>query len=143
MRYTKQQKNQIDQLNLNGLPSREIASQLGLSKSGVNDFLKRNNCLGLTQKSKIGNKGSKILVIPDVQAKQGHSFAYLNRLGHYIVEKKPDKIICLGDFADMPSLSSYDAGKKSFEGRRYVLDIEASKSSSLGCAIARAFWKMW
>lgn len=65
-------------------------------------------------------------VIPDVQAKDGIDFTYLNKIGKYIVEKKPDKIICLGDFADMPSLSSYDVGKKSFEGKRYLKDIEAS-----------------
>jgi hypothetical protein len=28
----------------------------------------------------------------------------------------------------MPSLSSYDVGKKSFEGRRYLLDIDAANS---------------
>lgn len=71
----------------------------------------------------------KHLVIPDIQAKPGHDFTYLTRLGHYIIKKKPDKIICLGDFADMPSLSSYDVGKKSFEGRRYVADIEASHAA--------------
>ena len=54
---------------------------------------------------------SKILVIPDVQAKPGVDFQYLNKLGHYIVEKRPDTIVCIGDFADMPSLSSYDVGK--------------------------------
>jgi hypothetical protein len=32
----------------------------------------------------------------------------------------------MGDFADMPSLSSYDVGKKSFEGRRYKSDIKAA-----------------
>jgi len=68
----------------------------------------------------------KHLVIPDVQAKPGIDFSYLNRIGRYIVEKKPETIVCLGDFADMPSLSSYDQGKKSFEGKRYVKDIEAS-----------------
>lgn len=68
----------------------------------------------------------KHLVLPDVQAKPGHDFTYLNKIGHYAVEKKPDKIICIGDFADMPSLSSYDVGKKSFEGRRYNADIQAS-----------------
>lgn len=61
-----------------------------------------------------------------MQAKPGINFDYLEKIGTYIVEKKPDKIICIGDFADMPSLSSYDVGKKSFEGRRYVKDIEAS-----------------
>ena len=71
----------------------------------------------------------KHLVIPDCQAKPGHDFSYLTRLGNYILKKKPEKIICLGDFADMPSLSSYDVGKKSFEGRRYVADIDASHAA--------------
>jgi len=71
----------------------------------------------------------KHLVIPDVQAKPGHDFSYLTSIGKYIVEKKPEKIICIGDFADMESLSSYDVGKKSFEGRRYINDIEASKQA--------------
>jgi hypothetical protein len=68
----------------------------------------------------------KILVLPDVQAKPGTDFSYLMRIGQYMVEKKPDVVVCIGDFADMPSLSSYDKGRKSFEGRRYKRDIEAS-----------------
>jgi hypothetical protein len=35
----------------------------------------------------------------------------------------------MGDFADMESLSSYDRGKKDFEGRRYNLDIEIAKDA--------------
>lgn len=65
------------------------------------------------------------LVLPDVQLRPGDDVAFLNRLGRYIVEKQPEVIVCLGDFADLPSLSSYDVGKKSFEGRRYKKDIEA------------------
>lgn len=68
-------------------------------------------------------------IIPDVQAKPGIDFNYLTRIGEYIVDKKPEKIICLGDFADMPSLSSYDVGKKSYEGRRYLTDIMAAKDA--------------
>jgi len=68
----------------------------------------------------------KHLVIPDVQLKPGNDTKFLTNIGHYIVEKKPDVIVCIGDFADMPSLSSYDVGKKSFEGRRYKADIEAA-----------------
>lgn len=37
-------------------------------------------------------------------------------------------MVCLGDFGDMPSLSSYDIGKKSFEGRRYKKDVEVVHS---------------
>ena len=69
---------------------------------------------------------TKHFVLPDVQAKPGIDFSYLTKIGKYVVEKKPDKLICLGDFADMPSLSSYDIGKKSFEGKRYSKDIQAS-----------------
>lgn len=71
----------------------------------------------------------KHLVIPDVQVKPGHDFTFLRRIGNYIVDKQPDVVICIGDFADMPSLSSYDVGKKSFEGRRYKSDIEATHSA--------------
>ena len=35
----------------------------------------------------------------------------------------------MGDFADMPSLSSYDVGKKSFEGRRYSSDVQATREA--------------
>ena len=66
----------------------------------------------------------KHLIIPDTQVKPGVDLNYLAWVGKYIVEKKPDVVVQIGDFADMPSLSSYDTGKKSFEGRRYKDDIE-------------------
>lgn len=72
---------------------------------------------------------SKILVLPDCQIRPGDDTKFLNRIGKYICDKKPDVIVCLGDFADMPSLSSYDVGKKSFEGRRYKADVEAVHSA--------------
>lgn len=67
----------------------------------------------------------KHLVIPDCQIRPGDDFKFLEAIGNYIVEKQPEVIVNLGDFADMPSLSSYDVGKKSFEGRRYLKDVEA------------------
>lgn len=69
----------------------------------------------------------KHFVLPDCQVKPGHSTDYLEAIGAYIVDKKPDVIVNIGDFADMPSLSTYDIGKKAFEGRRYRADIEAAK----------------
>lgn len=69
------------------------------------------------------------LIIPDVQAKPGVDFKYLTHIGQYIVDKKPDVVVCIGDFSDMPSLSSYDKGKKSFEGRRYVNDVKAANDA--------------
>ena len=69
----------------------------------------------------------KHFVLPDVQAKPGVDFGFLTAIGNYIIAKKPDVLVCIGDFADMPSLSSYDVGTKDFEGRRYHKDIEASQ----------------
>lgn len=68
----------------------------------------------------------KIGVLPDVQAKPGLDFKHLEHVGRYFAEKRPDVIVCLGDFADMPSLSSYDKGKREFEGRRYRHDVAAA-----------------
>lgn len=73
-------------------------------------------------------KPRKHLIIPDCQVKPNVPTEHLSWIGQYIVEKQPDVIVCIGDFADMPSLSSYDVGKKSFEGRRYKADIEAAKA---------------
>lgn len=69
---------------------------------------------------------TKILFIPDSQMKPGQDFGFLRAIGHYIVAKKPDIIVHAGDAADMESLSSYDKGKRSFEGRRYKADIKAA-----------------
>ena len=67
----------------------------------------------------------KLLVIPDTQVKPGVALDYLSHIGQYIVDKKPDAVVHLGDHWDMPSLSSYDFGKRQYEGRRYKADIEA------------------
>lgn len=68
---------------------------------------------------------SKIFVIPDCQVKPGVPLDHLKWIGNYIVEKQPDIIVQIGDFADLPSLSSYDIGTRAFEGRRYKSDIES------------------
>jgi len=71
-------------------------------------------------------QGPTIIYIPDSQVKPDTDTEYLRCIGEYIAYKKPDVIVCAGDFADMPSLSSYDKGKKSAEGKRVALDIQAS-----------------
>ena len=64
-------------------------------------------------------------IIPDTQCKPGLTYEHLTAAGNYILAKRPDVIVHLGDHWDMPSLSDYDKGKKSYEGRRYKADIEA------------------
>lgn len=67
----------------------------------------------------------RILVIGDTQCKPGHSLDYISHIGRYIVDKRPDCVVMIGDWYDFESLSSYDRGKKSFEGRRLIADIKA------------------
>lgn len=69
--------------------------------------------------------GTRIMVLPDTQVKPGVPMEHLSWAGQYAVDIKPDVIVHIGDHFDLPSLSSYDVGKKSFEGRRYAQDIEA------------------
>ena len=67
-----------------------------------------------------------ILVIPDTHADPLHSNDRFTTLGNFIVSRKPEIIIQIGDFATMSSLSSYDVGKRKSEGRRYADDIEVT-----------------
>ena len=78
-------------------------------------------------KSELPKEGYKICVIPDCQVKHGVPLDHLEWASDYIADKRPDEIICIGDFADMESLSSYDKGKKSFEGRSYHRDISVAR----------------
>lgn len=70
--------------------------------------------------------GRDHLFLPDRQVKPGCSNAIDHAIGNYIIKHRPAVIINIGDHADMESLSSYDVGKASAEGKRYERDIEAS-----------------
>lgn len=71
------------------------------------------------------NRPTTHLIIPDSHAHPDFSNARYTLLGNLIADVKPDIVCDIGDFFDMPSLCSYDKGKKSFEGRRYRKDIQA------------------
>lgn len=68
-----------------------------------------------------------ILWISDMQQKPGVDPSFLRSIGNYIVTKRPDVIINAGDWWDMPSLSSYDKGKKASHGRTVLEDIKAGQ----------------
>jgi hypothetical protein len=72
----------------------------------------------------------RIMVIPDTQVRPDNDYSFLEFVGKYAVDMKPDIIVHLGDFADMPSLSSHDkAGSKAMEGLRYKADIKSAKDA--------------
>lgn len=65
------------------------------------------------------------LIIPDPHSHPDHSNVRFKWLGRLIAEIKPDVVICIGDWVDMPSLCSFDRGTTGYEGRRYAFDIAA------------------
>ena len=126
--HSQSTKDKMKALSELGFSSREIAKLvLGseTKKSSVNNYLKT-----VGKKIEIPaaySKGKKILFISDCQVKPGVDLTYLEAIGQYIVDKKPDVVVNVGDFWDFESLSSYDKGKLSFEGRRLQDDIEIGK----------------
>ena len=68
---------------------------------------------------------SNLLVIGDPHAHPDYDNKRFTDLGNFIIQSRPDIVVCIGDMADMPSLSMYDKGTKGFEGKRYKKDIEA------------------
>lgn len=69
------------------------------------------------------------LLIPDVQAGPNRSNRHMAWAGRYVADKQFDVIIQIGDLGDFPSLSSYDRGKATFEGRRLTRDWDAFRAS--------------
>lgn len=69
----------------------------------------------------------KHFIIPDTQCKKDVPVNHLTAAGNYIVDKKPDVIVHLGDHWDMHSLSSYDKGTLKGEGARLKADIFAGR----------------
>jgi hypothetical protein len=73
--------------------------------------------------------GKMHIVIPDCQVRPGVNTDHLEHIGNFVAEKKPDELICIGDFADFPSLSVFDKGTLKGEGRRYNKDVQAANAA--------------
>ena len=65
-------------------------------------------------------------VLPDMQIRPGDAIDQIDWIAADIVRRKPDVIVCIGDWWDFPSLSSYSpAGGVEKEGARIKADIDA------------------
>ena len=105
-------------LSNKGLGYRKIADQLNLSEHKVRDML--------LDIKKRGQLNESVLIIPDAHADPEEDNSRFDWLGQFLVDQNPSKVVCLGDFADMHSLNSFEKGKKSMEGKRYRLDIDVA-----------------
>jgi len=77
--------------------------------------------------------------LPDVQVRPGDATDHLDWIAADIIRRKPDVIVCIGDFWDLPSMSSYSApGGLEKENSRLLADIEAGRE-----AMARLTVPIW
>lgn len=91
-----------------------ISSQYNLAISTVKDL-----------KIPVPAHGLKIAVVTDAQVMPGVPLDHLAHAGMYIAEKKPDVIVCIGDFGDFPSLSKFGRGERDFAEHRWSKDLAA------------------
>jgi hypothetical protein len=65
------------------------------------------------------------MVIPDTQVKPGVDLSHIRWAAEAALDYLPDVIVVIGDWWDMPSLSTHDApGSKEANGRNVMADIE-------------------
>jgi hypothetical protein len=104
------------------------AKALGADRRGL---ARRLRTLAVVDHSepRLSTEPRRHIVIPDCQVKPGVPIDYLHWVGAYIQDQAPDVVVQIGDFADFPSLSSYDIGKRSFEGRQYKADVKAANEA--------------
>lgn len=96
---------------------------------GVNESTVRRGIEAVETKARRHRPSSDYaehLLIPDTQVRPQVCLNHLNALGNYIIDKQPDHIVQIGDWADMHSLSTYDRGTYKGEGARYKADIESA-----------------
>jgi len=133
LRLTKQLVELINNLKENNYSRRSIGGIVNIPESTLRGWEKRGlldspNYVSLEEPQEVVGTPKEIIIIADTQCKSEENLEYMKWIGNYIAYKKPDIIVHIGDHYDFPSLSSYDKGKKSFEGRRLKLDIEAGNT---------------
>lgn len=77
----------------------------------------------------MSKRNNNTLVIADTQVKEGVDITHLIKLGEWIADNRPARIVHIGDHWDMPSLSSYDKGTAKIEGLRIAADIRAGNTA--------------
>jgi predicted phosphodiesterase len=71
------------------------------------------------------------LLISDAHVEPEQDLTRFEKCAKLIVDRKPDRIIQLGDFVSLSSISGWDMSKKlMMEGRRYQEDVKAGREAA-------------
>ncbi len=85
---------------------------------------------------------SDILVIGDAHVDDEQDLSRFDALGNYILDKKPEYVVIIGDFLSFNCLSAWDRDKrKLMENRRYSSEIEAGNEALNRMAMPLQEWR--
>lgn len=65
------------------------------------------------------------LIVPDQHSTPEETNERADYLSNLTIDLRPDVVVNLGDAIDLASLSSYDKGKRSFQGKSYKNDLNS------------------
>ena len=115
--------NLMKEVLVNNLPKEEAKPKLEKFNK-LSNTVNQKELESLESNSLVDSTLMTHVVIPDCQIKPGVDTSFLDWIGKYIAHIKPNRIICLGDFADMQSLYNYK--KESFDSAQYKEDINSA-----------------
>lgn len=130
---TKELVKSLDELEFS---QKEIALKVNIPDSTIGDFLRRETYTSWwssnypqTASGEITSEdGLKIVVIPDTQVKPDVPTEHILAAGNYIAEHRPDVIVVIGDWWDMPSLNRFGSPLE-LDGRRVKEDIDCGNEA--------------
>jgi len=111
----------------------ETSELLGIPERTLYDFLSKNTHAkwwkDRTKKlQSIESEGLKIVLIPDTQVKPGVPLDHIIAAGNYIAVHRPDVVVVIGDWWDMPSLNRFGSNLE-LDGTRVLEDLQAGKDA--------------
>lgn len=102
-----------------------VAAECKVSRSVVYRAFTGKKC---RKSKKFQMEGKRIILMPDTQIKHGEDTEHVRAAARYIVSKKPDIVVFLGDHWDCPSLSVFNSKKQS-EKLRITDDLQAGNDT--------------
>lgn len=124
----------IVNLKRKGYSVKETSNLLNIPERTLYDFLSKRTYTtwwkdrDRTEKIMKSSVGLKIVLIPDTQVKPGVPLDHIVAAGNYINKHRPDVVVVIGDWWDMPSLNRFGSNLE-LDGTRIKEDLDAGKEA--------------
>ena len=116
-----------------GHSTTEIAEMVSIPHQTISDFLLKKTYgkwwdAREVKERKQAQQGLKIVLIPDTQVRPGVPLDHIVAAGNYIAVHRPDVVVVIGDWWDMPSLNRFGT-KLELDGTRILADLQSGKEA--------------